>query len=590
MWTHCPKLDPISDNIIVDYMKANSVLTVDLSSHDVGWSKMNDTASNFLGGRGLGARLYSQDPRNADDPKNCVFICPGFLTGTSFPSISRSNIVSSSPHTGLLLSSSFGGHFGAYLKSQGIVAIQLTGVAEDWSYVVIDGKNTRIESADDLVGMSTYEVREALRKRFTGRSVSIASIGVAGENLVKYAIAQFDSRAAGRSGSGWHFGFKKLKAIVVMKNDSPYVESHKAEMKRILSHLRERKAKHELDNNIDKYCSAPYVEYANEVQAFPASNYRRNFVSEEEMKGYDMKKYEAMTVRSEACWSCPLACTRILNSTYSDQEVKGPEYETLWSFGVNCDNVDLDVITECNRICDEYGLDTISTGNVLGWYKECVDENVVEDVWSPDRMFALIRMIGEREGIGADLAEGVVKASIHLGYGKDKVAHSKGLELPAWDPRTALGMALCYATGPTGGDHCKGWTVLDDVDDGKDRLTVKNKVERAIERQNYSAVIDSVGVCIFADFMYDFDLLAECVSVFSESDISRVELERMGDDIFQVERNINRKLGLTNDADVLPERIIGYDVEVNGQTFKLTQSMFDEMKEKYYEKRGWSKG
>ena len=480
------------------------------------------------------------------------------------------------------MSSSFGGFFGAYLKSQGIDALELTGVADDWVYLVIDGGSVRIEDARTLAGKSPTDVREIVQKKFEGNRVSVASIGKAGEKLVKYSIVQFGNRAAGRSGSGWHFGFKKIKAIVVTVGSLPVPAVNEKDLKAITSELRERKAKHELENNIDKYCSAPYVEYANEVQAFPASNYRRNFVTEKEMEGFSMELYQKKTIKSEACWNCPLACTRITKSRYSEEGVKGPEYETLWSLGAASDNFDLDVIIECNRLCDEYGLDTISTGNVLGWYKECVDEGLVEDKWSADRMFELIRLVGTREGLGDVLAEGVVRASEKLGIGQDRVAHARDLELPAWDPRTALGMAICYATGPTGGDHCKGWTVTGDVDDGPDRLTVKNKAARAWERQVFSSAIDTMGICVFADFMYDYDIWARCLNVMWDGNFTKQDIEEIGKRVFACEREVNTKLGVTKADMTLPERIIGYEVEVDGKKFTLTREMFEEMMEEYW--------
>lgn len=547
----------------------------------------SDVMSKYFGGRGLGAYLYSKNPQKADEKENSLFVVPGYLNGTPFFSCSRSNFVSSSIHTGCLLSSSFGGFFGAYLRSNRFNAFELTGVSDKWIYVVIQDGKAEIKSAKELVGKNPYEVRDFFNNEFEDKNISVASIGEAGENLVKYSIVQFGNRAAGRSGSGWHFGYKKVKAVVVVMDELPIEIENNKTMQDILSEMRERKAQHEIENDIDKYCSAPYVEYANDVQAFPASNYRRNFVKKEEIEGFNMDDYESKTIRSEACWSCPLACTRILKSRYSDQGVKGPEYETLWSLGGSCDNFDLDVVVEANRLCDVYGLDTISTGSVLAWHKECVDKNIIDDEWITERMFELIELIGKREEIGNDLAEGVVKASENLGYGEEFTAHSKGLELPAWDPRTALGMSICYATGPTGGDHCKGWTVSGDVGDEEDRLTTKNKVDRAVAAQNDAAIQDAMGTCSFASFIYDSEIWARCVNVISGDEFTPDVIEALGERIFQLEHEINKALGWTLEDNVLPPRIVGYEVEVEGEKFKLSEEMLNEMLEQYYQKRGW---
>lgn len=563
------------------------VLLVNLSSGESSFDDVElDVIKKYLGGRGLGAYLYSQDPRKPEDPKNSFFIVPGLLTGTSFPSSSRLNFVSSSPVTSGMLSSSAGGFFGAYLKSNNIWALEVTGVSDKWVYLEISKEGMKIKDAKDLVGKNVYEVREELKSRYNG-DVSVASIGRAGENGVRFAIVQFGNRAAGRAGSGWHFGHKKLKAIVVKKDKLPVEMKDSTEINRIVCNLRERKAQHELDEGIESYNTAPYVNYANDVEAIPASNYRRTSVSKEEISGIDTPEYEKRTVKKESCWSCPLACTRLTKGKYSKKTVKGPEYETLWSLGANCDNFDLDVLIECNRFCDDFGMDTISTGGVLGWYKECMDKGLIDGEWTPEKMFELIEQMGEQKGEGKLLTNGALEAAKKFGFGEDFVAHSKGLELPAWDPRTAIGMAITYATSPTGGDHCKGWTVSHDVDDPKGRFNTEGKVKNVIEEQNTSALLDSLGTCMFADFMYDEEMWAKCLSVYLEENFTSKELKRSGEEVFQLEHEINKKLGQKLSDNKLPPRIIGFEVEVNGEKKKLTQDMFDKMIKEFYKLRGW---
>jgi len=564
------------------------VQTVDLASGKIESSNIEkNTIKEYLGGRGLGAQLYSQNPLKADNPENSFFIVPGLLTGTAFSSSSRLNFVSSSPLTGWMLSSSAGGNFGAYLKSIGMWALEVKGRSDKWVYLEISKEGIKILDAKDLAGKNVYETRKALESRYDSDKISVAVIGRGGENLVKFSIVQFDKRAAGRSGSGWHFGFKKLKAIVVKAGDLPVTMADSDESAKILTELMEKKAKHEVDGNVETYCTAPYVEYANEIEAFPASNYRRNSVSKDELKGIGMPEYEKRTVKKESCWSCPLACTRLTKGKYSGEAVKGPEYETLWSLGANCDNFDLDVLIECNRLCDDYGLDTISTGSILGWYKECFDKGLVKKAWSPERMFDLIKSIGDRKGEGKKLAEGVLLASKAFSFGEEFVSHSKGLELPAWDPRSAIGMAVAYATSPTGGDHCKGWTVSYDVDDPKGRFSTEGKVENVIDRQNMSALMDALGTCMFADFMYGEDMWARCISAFMGIGISEEELKACGERIFQLEHKINVKLGQELSDNDLPDRIIGYEIKVAGKKVKLTREMFDKMMAQYYELRKW---
>jgi aldehyde:ferredoxin oxidoreductase len=348
------------------------------------------------------------------------------------------------------------------------------------------------------------------------------------------------------------------------------------------------KLKVENDKETKTYATPTYTEYANELQAYPASNYRRNSISEAELSGISYEAYKKRAPRKSTCWSCPLACTLDVKSKNRGL-VRGPEYETLWALGANCDNFDMDVVIECNYLCNSYGLDTINTGSVLAWYKECIDTGLTKDTWSSERMVELIHNIANRTGIGDALAEGAVKAAKKLGFGENLIAHSKGLELPAWDPRTAIGMALAYATAPTGGDHCKAWTVESNTSDPKKQFQTKGKAEDVIEKQNESALLDSTGTCMFAAiFMYENETWSEILAAYLGLSISPEKLEKIGDIIFQLEHQINKKLGHDISENVLPERIIGYEIEVGGKKVKLTQEMFDEMLQQYYKLRKWT--
>lgn len=541
--------------------------------------------TKYLGGRGLGAHLYSQSPLPATDPNNSVFIVPGALTGSRFPSSSRSEVVSSSPLTSYCMASSFGGNFGAYLKHNNIDALEIMGVSSDWCLITIDSKNIKFEDATKLTGKSILETQAELKKAYQNKQTSIAAIGLAGENLVKFATLIVDKRAAGRTGTGWHFGYKKLKAILVTDTKPKQDPKNPDKTLELTRELIKRKITR--DQNTSTYCTPSFTEWSNEVQTYPASNYQRNFVSKEEIAGIGLEEYQKRTIKHEACWSCPLACTRIVKN-YNGEGVRGPEYESVWSLGANCDNFDLDILNECNFLCDFYGMDTISTGAVLAWYKECVDKKLIKDTWSSNKMIELIHEIANKKGVGKKLADGAVAAAKKFGVGKEFIAHAKSLELPAWDPRAAIGMALCYSTGPTGGDHCKGWTIENDLANPSTQFTTKGKAKIAIQKQNNSALVDSLGTCMFAEFLYDKKVWSEIFNAYLGLNISENELNKIGKNIFELEHQINTKLGHSIKENILPERIIGYEIEVSGKKVALTQEMFDEMMHDYIKLRNWS--
>ncbi len=563
----------------------NKHLKIDLNKKTSEFlSIKKDVIKKYLGGRGLGAYLYSKNVKDAKDTDNSFFLVPGLITGTMFPSSSRSEFVSTSPQTGYYMASSFGGYFGTHLKHDGIAALEITGTSKEWTYIVVDKNSVSFESADDLVGLSVQETQTKLREKYKGKEVSIAAIGKAGENLVTFSSMMADKRAAGRAGTGWHFGYKKLKAIVVIKSDKIPAPKDNKTVREIILSLHKQKMQE--DKQRSTYCTPEFTEWSNEVQTYPASNYRKNFVSENEIKQLNREEYKKYKVRIEACWSCPLACTRIVSSK-DKNEVRGPEYETIWSLGANCDNFDLKTVIECNKLCDDYGMDTISTGGVLGWYKECIDRGLVNDTWNSDRMLELIKEIAEKRGNGKFLAEGVVAAANRFGFGKEFVVHSKALELPAWDPRTAVGMAVNYATAPNGGDHCKGWTVNFDLENRNGQIPIVETAKNTIKQQNGAALIDSLGTCIFADFLYNNNIWSDIVNAYFGWNTDSNELQKAGERIFQLEHKINKKLGHKLKENTLPQRIIDYEVEVNGEKTRLTKELFKKLLSEYNKLRKW---
>ncbi|MBU1868080.1 hypothetical protein KJ608_01285, partial [Patescibacteria group bacterium] len=416
----------------------------------------------------------------------------------------------------------------------------------------------------------------------------VGCIGRGGENLARFACLKFDDRAAGRTGTGWHFGYKKLKAIVVKRNQTMSQTANKPEVTELIKDLTKKRLEYEQSPDFLSHCTPIATNISSNSQTYPASNYRRNHLTAEELNSIGYKAFQKIVTKKSACWSCPLACTRYVKTSYRQEEIHGPEYESIWALGASCGNFDLNAISEAAYLCDDYGLDTISTGATIAWYKECVEKGLINDQpVTIEKELELIKLIGDRKGIGDVLAEGSIRAAEKFPGTPSNLAHAKGLELPAWDPRGTWGGILHYATCPTGGDHCKGLTLWAELADKSTALSTENKAALVISEQNQSAFRDSIGICMFAGDFLDNDSYIKSFEVLFNVELPANTPQEFGERIVQKEREINKKLGLTKENDSVPTRIMDYPMEIRDQTIAIGKENFEKMLTEYYRLRGW---
>ena len=532
----------------------------------------------WLGGRGLGAALLSEDVRGPTDPKSSLFITTGPVTGTMLPSSSRLEVTGISPLTGFYLGSNAGGHFGWRLRSQGYYAIQVTGKSKKPVYAAIMDGKLSLHDAKDEWGLTTGE----LIKRFDAEKASVACIGQGGENFVRFASLQFDWRSAGRGGAGAILGSKKLKAIVV--NTGKKVDVHDEARVRELS-KKLFKNKNLATNRLSSCGTSNVVEYSNKIRTFPVDNYRKNHTPQ--AKKINAFAVQKVTESDWGCWNCPVRCERITKSKKYNALARGPEYETIFSLGSDCENYDMDVLIKANDLCDNYGLDTISCGATIAWFRECCQKGLVKEKWAGNEMILdLIEKIAFRKGIGDLLAEGSFRASEKIPGSKEFLAGGKGLESPAWDPRSSWATALCYATSPTGADHRKGRPVEDDLKSLRP-LSTKGKAKIAIKDQDKRAASDSTGFCGFVDGHFDSQDIIEAINSTAGLNVDEEFLQSLGGKIIQLERKINIEAGLTKKDDTLSERLLNYPMKVYLKTSLIGEKNLEEMKKEYYKLRGW---
>lgn len=582
------------------------ILDVDLTEGEINKRDLSETmAEAFLGGRGLAAAImYKELDPEVDplSPGNILIFMTGPAVGTSLPSTHRSDFTTKSPLTNSYLCSSAGGFFGPELKFAGYDGIIIRGKAENPVYISIMDEEVELRDAEELWGKLTDETELAIRNELKDSRIRVASIGPAGENLSKISNIVSDSRTWGRGGSGAVMGSKNLKAIAVRGHSDVEVFDERG-LSELVQDLRERYQEDpETGEEFPKWGTHQFVDPINEAGMFPTRNYQEGkFEGAEKLNASSLR--DSIVERSTACYSCPIGCGKlsmISEGPYADTVVDGPEYETLWAFGPQCGVDDPAAIAAANLWCDQYGLDTISAGSTIAFAMECFEEGLIstEDTDGLELRFGdhevyreLLSKMAEREGFGGVLADGTLAAANEIGGNSEDFAMQvKGLEIPAYDPRGAWGMALAYATACRGGCHLKAWTISAEVlSEDYDRFETDGKAELVFKLQNERSAVDSIGVCVMAGRVVGIEEMVEIMNLTTGMNFTPEKLIQAGERIYNLERLLATREGINREDDDLPPRIFN-EVLKEGppKNVKLKKETFEKMIDEYYEIRGWN--
>jgi aldehyde:ferredoxin oxidoreductase len=560
----------------------------------------------YIGGRGFGAKLVWDNLKKHDfkidplGPENLLVVAPGPLTGVYLPSSGKNSFVAISPATGLYGDSSMGGSFGIELRQTGIDILSITGRAPELSVLFIDNSETTILHMPELKGKSCLETEGMIKERLGTHAVHVATIGMGGENMVKFACVNTDwSRNAGRAGMGAIMGSKNLKAIVVRGHrDLPVydvaglmVEADKA-FKYMVEHKYFKLWQQEGLMNV--------IEYANEKGILPAYNFKDSvFAKHGQINGATMlARYK---VGDSACFSCPMCCGNIClvkSGKYTGTVVEGPEYETCAMLGPNLGIDNFAAILSATWLCDEMGVDTISTGNIVGAVIEGYEKGILslsdlngrEIAWGDeDAILELIQKIAHRRGIGDILADGS-RRIIEKWPEMDKVVlQVKGLEQSAYDSRASISMALAYATSDIGAHHTRAWTIAKEMEEGQN-WSDDEKVDTVIYHQKLRPLFDMLGVCRLP--WIELGLSERHYENFYKyvtgKEASLEELLELSNDIYDLTRLINARLGVSRKDDNLPYRVWANPPLTGPNAGKvIDREDFQNLLSLYYQKRGW---
>ncbi|HEC33533.1 MAG TPA: aldehyde ferredoxin oxidoreductase [Chloroflexi bacterium] len=586
-------------------------LRVDLEQ---GWTEEVRIAEGdvrqWLLGSGLAAHLFFVERAVTApyDPANPLLIFNGLLTGTFAPAAARTSWCGRSPLTGIWNESNVGGHWGAQLRFAGYDGLVITGRAASPVYLWIEDDAVEIRDSTHLWGLGTFEAHERLRNETDPRA-QVACIGPAGENRVPLAGVmtggQAHNRAAGRGGMGALMGAKNLKAIVVrgyQKPTYPDPARFRAVVREANAIIRRRSEGMSLTG------TAGGIPGAERFGGMPLGNWRDGSWPEGAQAISGQVIRETLRVRDTYCFACPVGCGKAVEveeGPYAGTWGEGPEYETLCGFGGNLLIDDLPALVAINGLCNDLGLDTISTSGVVAFATEATERGLIgpEDrgdlrlAWGePEPVLALVEQIAHREGLGMLLADGVRAAAARLGpEAQDFALHVKGLEPAYHDPRAFVDMGLNYATASRGACHLEsatywrgygvewpGWQ-----EGPRDRFASdENTVRLVIAFQNFLAVYNPLGLCKFmVKGGMDPARTAEVVNAATGWDWTADDLLRVGERLFNLKRLINLRLGVTSADDTLPRRFLT-EPRPSGTAAGVLPDL-DHMLPLYYELRGW---
>jgi aldehyde:ferredoxin oxidoreductase len=577
-----------------------TILRINLANGAVTKEALNiRDAALFLGARGLGVKIVSDEvDANVDplSPDNKLVFSPGPFTGTMAPSAGRYHVVAKSPLTHTIGGANSGGVFGPGLKYAGYDAVIVEGKAQKPVYLWIKDDQVEIRDASHIWGKWVPDTTEAVRAE-TDDDASVACIGPAGEKLVLFASIQNEMhRAAGRGGMGAVMGSKNLKAIAVRGTKGVRVADAKA-LEAAVWAARAKVHANPVAQGLNKFGTEILVNVLNEIGCLPTRNYNDGyFPTADKVGGESLAK--DILVRKKGCFACVISCGRV--SRVKDPkfagEGEGPEYEAGWGYGPDCGVDNLSAVTKANMLCNELGLDSISAPATIA----CVIDMAVSGVlpaqdfdgldirWgNPELIVELTKRIGLRQGLGDKAALGSYRFAEMYGH-PEYAMTAKKQEIPAYDARGIQGIGLEYATCNRGGCHVKGYTIAVEVLGQGLRLDPREtKGKPAIVKafQDVTAAVDASGGCIFGTFGMAADDYAAMLSALTGIQYSPADYVKVGERIWNLERQFNLKSGFTAKDDTLPERL--FKVPIQTGPSKGLLSRVPEMLPEYYSVRGW---
>ncbi|MGD2205192.1 MAG: aldehyde ferredoxin oxidoreductase family protein [Anaerolineae bacterium] len=585
---------------------ANRVAWIDLTGGKVEYKEIDeDDARKYVGGRGLGVKYVFDNGPEVEplSPENILCVMVGPLTGTRTRMSGRLCTVTKSPLTGTITDSHMGGWTGAKLKWAGFDGLVLKGKAEQPVYAYLEDGEVTLHDASDIWGKGVHDTVKLMRERH-GEDVAVMAIGPAGENLVRFACwINADDRASGRGGTGAVAGSKNLKCLVIKGDRSKNMpkpadpDAFKQANDDCLQAINDCPTTSPKDGDLHVHGTNVLANLVNEIGAYPTRNAQTTLFEETEAVSGETVA-DTILVGRPTCWACPVACKKeveITEGKHTGLHMESMEYESVWAFGPMCGCSDASAIAAMIDRCNDFGLDTIETGDAVALTMEASEKGLVDGLaWGDsDAALALIEKIAFRKGLGDDLAEGMDPCSKK--WGDPGMAMTvKGQSIPAYDPRGLQGMGIGYATSNRGACHLRGYTPAAEVvnwvlgeEQVADPLAWEGKGELQAIFQNVYGFTDSLEVCKFGTFAIPLAVYAALYSGMTGQSLDVNGLLQIGERVYNLERYYNNLIGFREGSDYLPERFLK---EKGAGAASDSVCELDKMLDEYYAFRGWESG
>ena len=575
-------------------------LRVDVSTEQAESIALEEvTLRHYLGGSGLGVKLLLDEMTAEIEPlapEAAIAFVFSPLVGSPLTTSAKFAVVSKSPLTERINDSLASSGFALAGKKTGHDALVITGRAVEPSVLVIEEGRARLQPAGDLWGLTNGEAQKRLREQLGG-DYQIATIGPAGERLVRYATISHDGRHAGRGGSGAVLGSKNLKAIAVRGSQ----RCKWAQPEKLIDYAKQLSGK-SFGPATAKYRelgTATNLLVFNRLNVLPTRNFQQgSFAGAEALSPERLSETRERTRASCAC--CTIGCEHLYSLSGQSAGVGlktgvRVEYESLFALGPLCEVPDPDVVLAASRRCDELGIDTISAGGTIAFAMECAELGYLQAPWlrfgDGSALLRALEEIGTGTELGQLLAGGSRRLARHIGQDTiDFAPQVKGLEIPGYDPRGLQTMALGFAVGARGADHNRSGAYEVDFSDQVDRFNVGIEAAAlAVETEDKAAVMDSLILCkflrgVFDDFFADAANMLELVTGW---ETSAEEMRETAQRIVTAKKEFNIRAGWTPAEDTLPARMLRQPLPEEARA-QLSPQRLQALVVAYNGARGWS--